>query len=120
MGFFKSLFGKKDEPKGQPFVPAPSQNIPGLEPIVVQAIENLYPDVEDQQRAFKYSLEYKGTEYATTLKLLAILADSKGKIEQLYSPTVWSDGRFNVELSDTFAKMKDAEAWVKSITKPQV
>lgn len=121
MSFFKNLFGKKEEDK--PFIPMPTQNIPGLEPIVVQAVENLYPAVEDQKKAFKYALEYKGSEFGgskdSTRKLLAMLADSKGKIESLYNPKLWSDGRFNVELADTFSKMKDAEAWVKSITKSQ-
>ena len=119
MGFFKNLFGK-GESKSEAFIPTPTQSIPGLEPIVVQAIENLFPNAEEQKKAFSYALEYKEAKYSTTLKLLAMLADSKGKIESLYDPKLWSDGRFNVELADTFSKMKDAEAWVKSITKPQV
>ena len=48
MSFFKNLFSK-GEPKGDPFIATPTQSIPGLEPIVVQAIENLYPDEEDQK-----------------------------------------------------------------------
>lgn len=44
MGFLKSLFGKKEELEGEPFLPTPTQAVPGLEPIIVQAIENLYPD----------------------------------------------------------------------------
>jgi len=119
MGFFKNLFNK-GEPKGEAFVPTPTQSVPGLEPIVVQAIENLFPNTDDQKKAFSYALEYNGSKYSTTLKLLAILADSKGNVESLYAPGLWADGRFNVDLSDTFSKMKDAEAWVKSMTKPQV
>jgi len=115
MSFFKNLFNK-----GESFVPTPIQSIPGLEPIVVQAIENLFPNTEDQKKAISYALEYKGSKYNTTLKLLAMLADSKGKVESLYDPKLWSDGRFNGELADTFSKMKAAEAWVKSITKPRV
>jgi len=117
MGFLKNLFGKKDEPKGEPFVPTPTQSIPGLEPIIVQAIENLFPNAEDQKKAFAYALEYTSKHRGGTCTLLAIFFDSKGKIESLYSPTLWSDGRFNLDMADTFKKMKDAEAWVKSITK---
>jgi len=120
MSLFKNLFSKKGEPEGEPFIPTPTQIVPGLEPVIVQAIENLFPNTADQKKAFSYSLEYKGSKYSTTLKLLAMLADSKGKVESLYDPKLWSDGRFNVELADTFSKMKDAEAWVKSITKSQV
>jgi hypothetical protein len=63
---------------------------------VVQAIENLFPNTEDQKKAFTYALEYKGTEYNTTLKLLAMLANSKGNVERLYDPKLWSDGRVNI------------------------
>lgn len=124
MSFFENLFGKKEE--GEPFVPTPTQNIPGLEPIIVQAIENLYSDAEDQKKAIAYALEYKGSKFGSdkkygnsTLKLLAMLADTNGKIENLYNPSLWGDGRFNGDLAGTFPKMKDAEAWVKLITKPQ-
>lgn len=120
MSFFKNLFGK-GEAKGETFVPTPTQSVPGVEPIVVQAIENFFPNTDDQQRAFKYSLEYMGAKYGgSTLKLLAILADTGGTVDRLPDPKLWSDGRFNVELSDTFSRMKDAEAWVKSITKSHV
>ena len=53
----------------------------------------------------------------STLKLLAMFADSSGKIERLPDPNLWSDGHFNGDLAGTFPKMKDAEEWVKSITK---
>jgi hypothetical protein len=120
MSFFKNLFGKKEE--GEPFIPTPTQSIPGLAPIVVQAIENLYLDVDDQKKAFKYSLEYaEKYKRDATISLLSMLAYSKGKIEQLPSPQLWSDGRFNgEEISPIFSyKMKNAEEWVKSITKPR-
>jgi hypothetical protein len=117
ISFFKNLFSK-----GESFIPTPTQSIPGLEPIVVQAIENLYPDIEDQKQAFKYSLEYKEKlKREDTLGLLAMLAYSKGKMEQLPNPKLWLDGHFRVEeISPIFSKMKDAEEWVKSITKTQV
>lgn len=61
MSFFKNLFGK-GESEGEAFVPTPTQSIPGVEPIVVQAIENLFPNTEDQKKAFSYALEYKGSQ----------------------------------------------------------
>jgi hypothetical protein len=121
MGFLKNLFNK-----GESFVPTPTQSIPGLEPIVVQAIENLFPDTEDQKKAFTYALDFKGSEYAVkrfgTSKnnlhaLLALLAMSNGKIGKLPD---WSDPLLSSrEIFDTFLTMKKAEAWVKSITKSQ-
>jgi len=122
MSFLKNLFGQKEE--GEPFVPTPTQSIPGLKPIIVQAIENLYPDVEDQKKAFAYALKYVEAkvggdgDFATRI-LLAMLSDTEGKIEKLYDPNLWSDGHFIGDLAGNFPKMKDAEAWVKSITKQQ-
>lgn len=43
-GILKKSIGNKDEPDGEFFIPTPTHDIPGLEPIIVQAIENLYPD----------------------------------------------------------------------------
>lgn len=116
MSFLKNLFSK-----GESFTPAPTQIIPGLEPIVVQAIENLYPDVTDQNKAFDYFLEYAEKHKKSTLNQLAMLAYSEGIIEHLPNPGRWDDGRFNIEeLSPIFSyKMKNAEEWVKSITKPK-
>jgi hypothetical protein len=126
MGFLKSLFGKKGEPEGEPFVPTPTQNIPGLEPILVQAIENLYPDTEQQKKVLKYALDYK-IAYKEKIKrddtkgLLAMLAYSKGRIESLPSPSLWFDGRFRIEeIDNMFPKMKHAEEWVKSTTKTRI
>jgi hypothetical protein len=92
----------------------------------VQAIENLYPDIEQQKIAFEYALEYKRT-YKEKIKrddttgLLAMLAYSNGRIESLPSPSLWFFGRFRIEeIDNMFPKMKNAEEWVKSITKPKV
>lgn len=119
MSFFKDLFGK-GEPKGEAFVPTPTKEVPGIPPIVVQAIENLYSDVEDQKKAFKYSLEYLSLYKDSTRPLLAILSDTHGNIQSLPSPALWSDAHFNFDLMDIFPKMKNAEEWVKSITKPKI
>jgi hypothetical protein len=114
MSFLKNLFNK-----GESFTPTPTITIPGLEPIVVQAIENLYPDIADQNKAFEYFLEYAKKHKKSTLTQLAMLAYSEGKVEHLPHPGHWDDGRFNIEeISPIFSyKMKNAEEWVKSITK---
>ena len=123
MGFLKRLFGHKGEPEGEPFIPKPTQNIPGLEPIIVQAIENLYPDTEQQKKVFKYALDYtvackERIKRDDTKGLLAMLAYGDGRMERLPSPSLWFDGRFRMEeIDNMFSRMKNAEDWVKSITK---
>ena len=114
MSFLKNLFSKSES-----FTPTPTTTIPGLESIVVQAIENLYPDIADQNKAFEYFLEYAKKHKKSTLNQLSMLAYSEGKVEHLPHPGHWDDGRFNIEeLSPIFSyKMKNAEEWVKSITK---
>lgn len=52
--FFQNLFGKSE-----PFVPAPTQVVPGLDPIVVQAVENVFTNREDQKEVFDYSLRFR-------------------------------------------------------------
>ena len=116
MSFSKHLFSQ-----GESFVPTPTQEIPGIQPIVVQAIENLFPGIEDQKYTFNYVLklgERWGT-YRQPRWLLSLLYYSKGKLENLIdlnSPLL-TDGRFMVdEFEPVFSNMKDAEEWVKLIT----
>ena len=123
MGFLKGLFGKKSEPEEERFIPTPTQTVSGLEPIVVQAIENLYPEEEQQMKVFNYALEYTRA-YKEKIKrddtkgLLAMLAYSNGRIESLPGPSLWFFGRFRIEeIDNMFPRMRDAEEWVKSITK---
>jgi len=119
MSFFKNLFRKRE-----PFVPSPTQTIPGLEPIVVQAIENLFPDAEDQKKAFKWALDFKEKEKITPNIgdsphiILALLSWSEGKVGKL--PDKSSPYLFMRDIYETFSSMKKAEEWVKSITKPKV
>jgi hypothetical protein len=96
----------------------PTQNIPGIEPIVVQAIENLFPNIGDQKYAFNYVLAVKelGRVYRDPRLLLALLSYSNGKIEKLIDPNSQTirDGRFMIEeILSIFPKMEDAERWVK-------
>ena len=120
MSFFKSLFNK-----GEPFVPTPTQDVPGIEPIVVQAIENLFPNRDDQKSAFRYVLAVKeiGRPYRDPRLLLALLSYSKGKIENLIAPDsdAMREPRFlGEEVYPIFPNMKAAEEWVKSITKTRM
>ncbi len=121
MSFFKNLFGR-GEPEGEPFIASPTQSVPGLEPIVVQAIENLFPDVEDQKQVFQWALNYKKElKREDTKGILAMLAYSEGNIKKLPGPDIWLDGHFRGEMTDPiFPKMRHAEEWVKSITKTRV
>jgi len=118
MGFFKNLFGK-----GGSFVPTPTQEVPGLPPIVVQAMEILFPNIDDQKLAFNCVLELEktGRTFRDPKLLLALLSYSNGNIEKLQSSASMSDYHFWVEkIEPIFPKMKAAEEWVKSITKSQV
>jgi len=118
MSFFKNLFSK-----GEEFIPTPTQEVPGIPPIVVQAIENLFPNVDDQKNAFDcvLKLEERGRAFRDPRLLLALLSYSAGKIEKLQTaasqthPHFWGD-----EIYPIFPKMRDAEEWVRSITKPKI
>ena len=116
MSFFKNVSSK-----GESFVPTPTQEIPGIQPIVVQAIENLFPGIDDQKYVFNYVLKLgeRWRTYQQPKWLLALLYYSKGKIENLIdlnSPLL-TDGRFMVdEFEPIFSDMKDAEEWVKLLT----
>jgi hypothetical protein len=118
MDFFKKIFSKDEA-----FVPTPNQQVTGIPPIVVQAIENLFPNIDDQQYTFQYVLQLKekGRTYHNPRLLLAILFYSKGRIRNLLDMKAVGEYYFMMdEIEPIFPKMKDAEEWVKSITKPQV
>jgi len=130
VSFFKNLFSKnknaiptlkQDEPD---FKPAVAQiNEPELEPIVVQAIENLYSNAADRKQATDFSIRYKRYQKADTLRLLlSLLAYSNRKIDKLLAtePDAIRSYQFMLdEISPRFPDLKAAEEWVKSITKPQ-
>lgn len=123
MTFFKNLFSKSE-----PFVPTPAQAIPGLDPIVVQAIENLYPNVDDQKLIFDYSLKFKEKfknhpiHGKDNISLLAFLKMSEGRTEKFIDlmnlPYLGHYQIWNDMIQPVLPNKKAAEQWVKSITKP--
>jgi hypothetical protein len=96
------------------------RNIPEIEPIVVQAVEALFPDMDTRKSVFKIILqiirERKGIADPKTQ--LALLRYSCGDVEKFREsawqshPHFWMD-----EIGQIFPAMKDAEAWVRSISK---
>ena len=114
MNFFKKLFSKNTAP--------PIKNIPGIEPIVVQAVESLFPHVNTQKNTFECILEFKKDRkgVADLKTLLALLKYSKGDLE-LFRKSAWqSHPHFWMdEISHIFRTMEDAEKWVKSLSESQ-
>ena len=110
MGFFKKLFGYEE------FIPTPRQTVPGLEPIVVQAVENLFPNPEEQKQIFEYFL--KRNEDKDTFNQLARLRISKGKLDRVTS--ISSRALYEGMVDYNFSNMRKAEKWVKSLSKSQV
>jgi hypothetical protein len=114
MNFFKKLFSKNTAP--------PIKNIPGIEPIVIQAVENLFPDVNTQKNTFECILEFKKDRkgVADLKTLLALLKYSNGDLE-LFQKSAWqSHPHFWMdEISHIFRTMEDAEKWVKSFSETQ-
>ena len=114
MSFFKKIFGKK--------ATASIKNIPDVEPIVVQAVENLFPDDIIQKEVFKSILEFKKgrTNTATPQTILALLKYSEGDLE-LFRKSAWqSHPHFWMdEISHIFRTMEDAEKWVRSLSESQ-
>ena len=111
MVFLKKIFGKN--------ATASIKNIPGIEPIVVQAVENLFPNDSVQKEVFKSILEFKKarTNISTTQTILALLKYSNGDLE-LFRKSAWqSHPHFWMdEISHIFRTMEDAEKWVKSLS----
>jgi hypothetical protein len=110
MNFFKKLFSKNTVP--------PIKNIPSIEPVVIQAVENLFQNEIVQEEAFKSILEFKKDRQntATPITILALLKYSKGDLE-LFRKSAWqSHPHFWMdEISPIFRTMEDAERWVKSL-----
>lgn len=112
MSFFKNLFGNANL-KEESFIPAPAQTISGLEPIVVYAVEHLYPSVEEQEYTFAYLLKH--TEENDTLGQLTLLRVGIKNLENLMEKDPSLTIRYAI-YSERFPNRKAAIKWVKSIT----
>jgi hypothetical protein len=78
MGFLKNLFSKEE-----PFVPAPTQEVAGLAPLVVQTAETLFPNPDDQQEIFRGLLAAKPDSLNDLVTIqLNILFYSNGKMDE--------------------------------------
>jgi len=122
MGFFRNLFGKDE-----PFVPAATQSVPGLEPILVQVVEVLFPDGEDQKHVFDYIAKYKGKfkeGNSDDLTIMAVIASCDGNPKHLQDIDTgpWDQGRFWADIHidyPQFHSMKSLHKWLRSKTTPQ-
>jgi len=103
--------------KEEPFVPTPTQDIPGLDPLIVHAIENLFPDVDVQKQAFDFSLKFLDTKKGNTVSLLVVLKMGILDMDALVFDEGSDEDRFWMEAYYILPNMKAAKRWVKSITK---
>ena len=86
-----------------------------IEPIVVQAVECLFPDVRHHKYVFNILRERGGT-----LTRLALLKYCDKDSEKLRAASYQSHPHFWMdEISPIFRTMEDAEEWVKSLEKSQ-
>ena len=117
MSFFKNLFGDRSS-KEEPFVPTPTQTIPGLEPIVVHAVERLYPSVEEQKHAFTFLLKH--TKENDVLDQLSLVRMGIENLEKIMKENPSLTIRYAIYSENGFTNMKTATKWVQSITNSQV
>ena len=122
MSFLKNPFSKDE-----PFTPTPKRQIHGIESIVVQVVEILFPNNEYQSEIFEKLLNH--SSHADTVTILAILYNSrdygtsqglesaKKYVIDTISTPVTGSAHFYVFRECEFNNMKGAVKWVKSITK---
>ena len=113
MSFFKNLFGDKSS-KEESFVPTPTQTVPGLQPIVVHAVEHVYPSVEDQKHAFSFLLEH--TKENDVLDQLRLVRMGTRNLEKIMKENPSLTIRYAIYSENGFTNMKAAIKWVRSIT----
>ena len=78
MSFFKRIFSKDE-----PFLPTPTQEVPGLDPLVVQVAEILFPNPEDLRVVFRDLLAAKEAPFHNLVTIqLNLLFFSDGEINQ--------------------------------------
>ena len=113
MSFFKNLFGDRNSNE-ESFVPTPTQTVPGLEPIVVHAVEHLYPSIEEQKHAFAFLLQH--TKENDVLDQLSLSRMGIRNLEKLMKENPSLTIRYAIYSESGFTTMKAATKWVKSIT----
>ena len=113
MCFFKNLFGGRNT-REEPFIPTPTQTIPGLEPIVVHAVEHLYASIEEQKHAFAFLLEH--AEEHDVLDQLSLVRMGIKNLEKIMKENPSLTIRYAIYTERGFTNMKAATKWVKSIT----
>jgi hypothetical protein len=113
MGFLKNLLGGRNS-KEESFVPAPTQTISGLAPIVVHAVERLYPSIEEQKHAFTFLLQH--TKEKDVLDQLSLIRMGIRNLEKIMKENPSLTIRYAIFSESGFTNMKAATKWVKSIT----
>ena len=113
MRFFKNLFGDGSS-KNETFVPSPTQAVPGLEPIVVHAVEHLYPNIKEQKHAFDFLLKH--TKENEVLDQLSLVRMGITNLEKIMRNNPSLTIRYAIYSENGFCNLKAATKWVKSIT----
>ena len=116
MRFFKSLFADRDSTNDS-FVPVPTQTVPGLAPIVVHAVEHLYPSKIEQKHAFAFLLEH--TKENEVLDQLSLVRMGTKNLEKIMKENPSLSIGYAIYSENGFTNLKAATKWVKSITVSQ-
>jgi len=111
MSFLKNFFGGM---KDEPFVPTPTQVVPGLEPIVVHAVEHLYPSVKEQKHAFAFLLKH--TKENEVLDQLSLVRMGIKNLEKIMKENPSLTIRYAIYSENGFTNLKTAKKWVKAMT----
>ena len=114
MSFFKNMFADRNA-KEEPFNPTPTQTIPGLEPIVIYAVEHLYPSIEEQKNAFAFLLEH-AEEHHNVLDQLSLVRMGIKNLEKIMKENPSLTIRYAIYSERGFTSIKAATKWVKSTT----
>ena len=113
MRFLKNFFSGRDS-KDESFVPTPTQVIPGLQPIVVHAVEHMYPSKREQKHAFAFLLKH--TQENEVLDQLSLVRMGIENLEKIMNENPSLTIRYAIYSENGFTNLKTATKWVKSIT----
>ena len=110
MSFFKKLFGKEE-----PFVPTPTQEVPGLDPLVVQVAETLFPNPEGQRVVFRDLLAAKEVPFHNLVTVqLNLLFYSDGEINQFSHMAIKME---DLDPHRDIWSFKKVQAWAVNVIK---